>query len=328
VIHTGLTERFNLRYPIVGAPMWGAGGGKLARAITVAGGLGMIGVGSEAPASYIERESEIARGADDGQFGLALMVWAIEQRPELLDAAIAARPAVLSLSFGSPEPYVARVRAEGILVAAQVASVQVAREVEAAGVDFIVAQGTEAGGHTGHVSTLPLLQAVLDEVHVPVLAAGGIATARGLAAVLAAGAAGAWIGTAFLACPECSNTEEARRRILAAQETDTLLTSLFDRVQRLAWPPHYPGRALRNRFAEHWHDRVDELAGDEMAAEEYREARATREYDVAVIYAGQAAGLVRVERPAGDVVREIGEGAETILRGIGAALLTRSDEHE
>jgi nitronate monooxygenase len=328
VIHTRLTQRLNLRYPIVGAPMWGVGGGKLARAITAAGGLGIIGVGSDAPTSYIERESEIARGEDNGRFGLALFVWAIERRPELLDVAIAAKPEVLSLSFGSPQPYVARAHAAGILVAAQVGSVETAREAEAAGVDFIVAQGTEAGGHTGHVGTLPLLQAVLDEVHVPVLAAGGIASGRGLAAVLAAGAAGAWMGTAFLACPECSNTEEARQRVVDARETDTVLTSLFDRVQGLAWPPQYPGRALRNRFTEHWHDRVAEAAGDEAVTEQYREARAARDYDVAVIYAGQAAGLVREERAAGDVVREIGEGAERMLRGIARALFTSRDERE
>jgi nitronate monooxygenase len=117
-----------------------------------------------------------------------------------------------------------------------------------------------------------------------------------------------------LACPECSNTAEARRRILDAGETDTLLTSLFDRVQGLAWPPQYPGRALRNRFAEQWHDRVDELAGDEATADQYRQARAAKEYDTAVIYAGQAVGLVTQERSARDVVQEIGEVTEALLR--------------
>jgi nitronate monooxygenase len=321
MIQTRLSEMLQLRYPIIGAPMWGVGGGNLARAITRAGGLGMLGVGSDAAVSYLEAETAIARGDDETRFGLGLFVWAIQRRPELLDAAIAARPTLLSLSFGSPAPYIDRIQAAGIRVAAQVGSVAAAREAEAAGVDLIVAQGTEAGGHTGHVGTLPLLQGVLENVELPVLAAGGIASPRGLAAILAAGAVGAWIGTAFLACVECVNTPEARRRIVAAGETDTVLTSLFDRVQGLPWPTQYPGRALRNRFAEQWSDRSEHVIGDETLAEQYRHARSARDYDIAVIYAGQAVGLVRQERSAGEVVREIGEGAETMLRDLFTRML-------
>lgn len=312
MLHTHLTEQLDLRYPIIQAPMAGAGGGKLARAVTQAGGLGMIGIGSESPVSFIEEESVLARGDDGTRFGLGLMIWAVERRPELLDAAIAARPFLLSLSFGSPGPYVERVHSAGILIATQVNTVAAAREAEIAGVDLIVAQGTEAGGHTGHVGTLPLLQAVLDTVRLPVLAAGGIVSPRGLAAVLAAGAAGAWIGTAFLASTEGSNTPEARRRIVEARETDTVLTDVFDRVQGLAWPSQHPGRALRNRFTDRWQGSSGDLSASD--AEEYRRARGERDYEIAVIYAGEAVGQVTRERPAADVVREIGDGAEALLR--------------
>lgn len=325
MIHTYLTDAMQLRYPIIGAPMWGAGGGKLAHAVTRAGALGMIGVGSDAPVAYIEQEAAIAR-AGGTRFGLGLVVWAIERRPELLDAALATRPSLLSLSFGSPAPYVERVHAAGIPIAVQVGTVAAALEAQATGVDLIVAQGTEAGGHTGHIGTLPLLQAVLDAVEAPVLAAGGIASPRGLAAVLAAGAVGGWIGTALLACTECANTAEVRRRIVQAGETDTLLTSLFDRVQSLPWPPQYPGRALRNRFAQEWRDRVDELSGNETVAEQYRQAKLAKEYDTAVIYAGQGVGLVTTERSAREVVQELGEGAETILRDRYRTLLGPSAE--
>lgn len=314
MLHTYLTDQLDLRYPIVGAPMWGAGGGTLARAISRAGGLGVIGVGSESDVSSIETEWALARGDDDTRFGLALMVWAVERRPELLDAALAARPFLVSLSFGSPGPYVRRAHEAGILVATQVNSAAAALEAERAHVDVIVAQGTEAGGHTGHVGTLPLLQTVLETVRTPVLAAGGIASPRGLAAAVAAGAEGAWIGTAFLACRECVNTEDARHRITMAAETDTVLTHVFDRVQGLDWPGEYPGRALRNRFTEEWHERSGEVARDAAAAERYRRARAVRDHDVAVIYAGQAVGLVKSERSAEEVVREIGDGAERLLR--------------
>lgn len=321
MLHTYLSEQLELRYPIVGAPMAGPAGGRLARAITAAGGLGMIGIGSQTPVSFIERETAIARGDDEAHFGIGLMIWALDKRPDLLDAAIAARPFLLSLSFGSPGPYVSRCHDAGILVATQVNSADRALEAQAAGVDLIVAQGTEAGGHTGQVATLPVLQTVLDAVQTPVLAAGGIASPRGLAAALAAGAEGAWIGTAFLACPECDNTEEARRRVLTASESDTILTHVFDRVQDIPWPRQHPGRALRNRFAEEWEGRADELTGNQETAQRYRQSRTEGDFDVAVIYAGQAAGLVTAQRPAAEVVRDIGEGAEKLLRSRSASLV-------
>jgi nitronate monooxygenase len=167
-----------------------------------------------------------------------------------------------------------------------------------------------------------LLQAVLDAVETPVLAAGGIASPRGLAAVLAAGAQGGWIGTAFLASSESVHGPEARRRIIAAHETDTVLTSVFDRIQQIPWPPQYPGRALRNRFAEQWHTRGTAVGDKPEAQQEYDRARTAADYDVTVIYAGEAVGLVTQEQPAGEIVRELGEGAEAILRRNLAATLS------
>ena len=319
MLRTYLTEQWGLKYPILGAPMVGATDGKLTRAITKAGALGQIGISSEMSVAYLEAEAAVARGDDDARFGIGLMVWALERRPELFEAALAARPFLLALSFGSPGPYVERAHAAGILVATQVNTVAAAREAEAAGVDLVVAQGTEAGGHTGFVSTLPLLQGVLDAVRVPVLAAGGIATARGLAAVLAAGAQGAWIGTAFIVAHEAANAPAVRRRVIDAAESDTIHTHTFDDVQRVPWPDEYPGRALRNRFADAWHGRSKGLT--DAAFAEYAEARSRGDYDVAVVYAGEAAGLVQQERSAAEIVREIGEGAEALLRHRGKELL-------
>lgn len=312
MLRTHLTEQWGLRYPILGAPMVGATNGKTARAITKAGALGQIGISAETPIEYIEEEAAIARGDDESRFGIGLMLWALERRPELFEAAVKARPFLLALSFGSPAPYVERAHAAGILVATQVNTVADAREAEAAGVDLVVAQGTEAGGHTGSVSTLPLFQGVLDAVSVPVLAAGGIATPRGLAAVLAAGAHGAWIGTALVVSSEAANTPALRQRIVAATEADTILTHTFDDVQRAAWPDRYAGRALTNRFAEQWHRRSQNLTDD--AFTEYARARSRGDYDIAVIYAGEAVGLIHAERSAAEIVREIGEGAEALLR--------------
>jgi nitronate monooxygenase len=322
MLHTYLTTSWGLRYPIIGAPMAYVGRGRLASAVTKAGGLGMIGIGSTESVEFLAQEAAVARGTDGGRFGIGMHTWAVEKRPDLLEAAIEAAPFLISISFGSTAPFAERLHRLGILLATQVNTRAEAIQAERDGVDLIVAQGTEAGGHvTGLVSTLPLLQAVLDAVQVPVLAAGGIATPRGVAAALAAGAHGVWVGTALLASPECENTEQARTRIVQARETDTVLTRAFDVVQGLAWPPQYPGRALRNRFTDEWHTRVDALAQASDARQQLAEAIASKNYDLAYIYAGQAVGLITRQQPAGHVIQHLGEGAERLLRERSAALL-------
>lgn len=300
MIHTVLTDDWGLRYPVIGAPMAGAADGTLAGAITGAGGLGMIGAGSRATTDFIARECETVKAC--GRFGVGLMVWALKERPELLDAALSADPYLVSLSFGDPTPYVARCHAHGVRVATQVHTRDEAVRAEQAGVDIVVAQGTDAGGHTGSVGTLPLLQIVLDAVRVPVLAAGGIASPAGLAAVLAAGAAGAWIGTAFLASPESRHDQGRRELLLSASETDTVQTHVFDRALGIPWPDEFPGRALKNAFTARWHGREDALPCE------------SQEAAPAYVYAGQAVGLVRSSRPAAEVLRTLGDGAEALLR--------------
>ena len=322
MLHTYLTTSWHLRYPIISAPMAGIGRGRLARAVSEAGGLGMIGIGSTESVELIAREAAIARGTDQERFGIGLMAWAIERRPELLDTAIEAAPFLIAISFGPLAPYVEKLRQHGILLAAQVNSQAEAVHVAQAGVDLIIIQGVEAGGHhRREVSTLPLLQSVLDSVQVPVLAAGGIASPRGVAAALAAGAEGVWVGTCLLASPECENTELARARIVQAQDTDTILTRAFDVAQGLAWPPHYPGRALRNRFTDQWDHQVNALANMGGAHQQIAEAIAHEDYDLAPIYAGEAAGMVKRMLPAGEVVRQLGDGAERLLRGRCSSLL-------
>ncbi|HEY7144489.1 MAG TPA: nitronate monooxygenase [Streptosporangiaceae bacterium] len=314
MLRTGLTERFSLSVPIVSAPMAGVAGGRLAAAVSAAGGLGMIGVGSTSPAEKILAEAEIARKAG-GRFGIGLMAWALPGVPGQFDATVSAAPDLVSVSFGDYQPWANRLHEAGIAVATQVGDVQSARSAAAHGVDLIVARGAEAGGH-GHdrAGTLPLLQAVLDAVDVPVLAAGGIATARGLAAVLAAGAAGAWLGTALMASTEAATSPAARQRLLAADETSTIYTRVFDIAQHIAWPPEYGGRALANEFTRSWAGREEELAADETASTQLAAARERQDYQVAGIYAGQGVGMVTRQRPAGEVVAGLAAGAEELLR--------------
>lgn len=314
MLHTTLTTSWHLQYPILGAPMAGVGGGRLAHAVSQAGGLGMFGVGSQTPVEFIKREAAFARGEEQGRFGIGLMAWVLETRPELLEAAIQAQPFLISISFGSPAPYVKHLHQQGILVATQVHSRAEALEAAQAGVDLLVAQGTEAGGHTGQVSTLPLLQLVLEAVETPVVAAGGIASPRGVVAALAAGAQGVWVGTCLLASSESGASESARARLLQAQETETTLTRVFDLAQGFAWPEQFPGRALRNRFTQEWDTHPEKLLADAQARQHLADAIKRRDYEVAVLYAGQAVGLVTQQQPAGDIIRGLGDGAEHLLR--------------
>lgn len=313
MLRTTLTERFSLEVPIFGAPMAGVAGGDLAAAVSAGGGLGMIGVGSADPAELVRTEAAKARAAGR-RFGIGLMAWALSDRPEQFDAAVECGPALVSVSFGAYQPWVERLREAGIPTVTQVGDTEEARIAADSGTDMIVSRGSEAGGHgRDRVATLPLLQSVLDIVDVPVIAAGGIATGRGLAAVLAAGAAGAWVGTALLASPEGVNSIHARARALAASETETVYTTVFDVAQGIAWPPGYPGRALANEFWRCWSGREEELAASPEAAAELAEARRSGDQDVAYVYAGQGVGLLRDERPAAAVVADMASEAERLL---------------
>jgi nitronate monooxygenase len=314
MITTALTELLGVQVPLLNAPMTPQAGGRLARAVSVAGAFGMIGIEEIDTPEGIAEQLEIVDEAPGVPFGIGLVAWVIEQRPDLLEIAIAAEPKLVSISFGDPGPYVDRLRAAGILVASQVQNRHWASVALDAGVDILVAQGTEAGGHTGSVGTLPLLQIVLDMTDRPVIAAGGIATGRGLAAVLAAGAAGGWVGTPFLLAEEARTTSGARERLVAADETQTLLTSVYDRLQDKAWPGEFRARAIRNPFGARWTGHEELLGPDTEARAAFARAKAAGDYDVAHIYAGQSVGLLDAVRPAGAIVAELETQATDLLR--------------
>ncbi len=316
MLSTDLTRAFGLKHPIISAPMANWAGAELAGAVSAGGGLGMIGVGGSTPVDWISEQASLARL--HGPFGIGLLVWDLEARPELLDAALDARPHAISVHAGDPRPYTARIKETSVKVICQVNSGTAAERAVEAGADFLVAQGTDAGGHTGGVGTMPLLQRVLEigeASGLPVLSAGGLATGRAVAGVLAMGAAGAWIGTRFCATVESTGADEAKRRILEADETQTTLTHVFDIVQGFPWPEEFPGRAVSNSFTRRWHGREEELK--EQLTEVsvgFEEARQLGDYSEAVVYAGQAAGLVRDLPSARDLVERLSRGAERHLR--------------
>ncbi|GAA4475817.1 nitronate monooxygenase [Rhodococcus olei] len=305
MLETWLTTTLGLEVPILGAPMGGRAGGALAGEVSKAGGLGMLGAARYTTPEWIAAEAAVARERG-GRVGIGLMTWSLDADDTLLAAAIAERPTLVSLSFGDPAPYVPRVHDAGILVASQVNTLDDLRVADRAGVDVIVAQGGEAGGHTGRIGTLPLLQELLDATDLPVLAAGGIGTGRGLAAVIAAGAQGAVIGTALLASPETVGPDYARTAVVDAGSADTVYTSVFDRARHQPWPERWGGRAIANDFTRDFH-------GTDVADEQLESGYDPADPRRGVVYAGEAVGLVHEARPAGDVVRRIAEDAERLL---------------
>jgi nitronate monooxygenase len=246
-LSTEWSRAMDLAVPVVNAPMGGVAGGALAAAVSRAGGLGMIGVGSAGTVAALEAQIEYIADLDR-PFGIGLVDVSMIVEPQLLRTAIAAQPALLAVSFADSWEWVQDVHAAGIVAATQIGDLDGALRAVEAGVDVIVARGAEGGGHgRPRIGTLPLLTEVLDAVSVPVLAAGGISSGRGLAAVLAAGASGAWLGTALAACTESLTSDVTRQALLAARDTDTELTRAFDITAGYQWPPDIPERVLRNK---------------------------------------------------------------------------------
>lgn len=312
-IHTPLCDLLGIRTPILNGAMTPQAGGALAASVTAAGGFGMLGLAENESTESLREQIALARAGAGTRFGIGLVHWMVERRPELFDLALEAEPALVCVSFGDLAPYAGRLHERGILAAAQVQSTALAQRALDAGVDIVIAQGTEAGGHTGAVGTLPLLQIILAMTERPVLAAGGIATGRGVAAVIAAGAAGAWIGTPFLLAAESRSNPKAQDAIVASDETATIRTSVYDRLQRTGWTSEFAGRALRNPFAERWSGREEELVASPDAVREYERAKSEGDYSIAQIYAGQSVGMLNEVRPARDILADLSAGAAAAL---------------
>ena len=298
-----LADNLGTSVPLVLAPMAGPGEGRLAHAVSEAGGLGMFGVGSTTTGDWIRAQAEVA-GAQGAAYGIGLMAWAQPEAPEQVEVVLDLRPQLVSVSFGDIAGPVARLRDSGILTATQVCALPDLRMAQDAGVDVVVVRGAEGGGHgRNSTGTLPLLQMVLEHTSRPVLAAGGILNHRGLAAVLAAGAEGAWVGTAFLGCVEANMTGPARERLFAASETG--YGRVFDVAQEFPWPREFGGRALVNGFFDEWVGREDDM--DDPARRRHEVAQRAGDFDVAHLYAGQGVAALTGERAARDVVLDFAQ---------------------
>jgi len=315
MIRTKLTDMFGLQHPLILAPMGGVAGGALAAAVSNAGGLGLVG-GGYGDREWLRTELSVVKAGTKRPWGVGLITWSIE--PDVLDLALSYRPDAFILSFGDPRPHVPAIRKAGCRLICQVQDLAQAKLAAAAGADLIVAEGNEAGGHSGTRGTLPFVPAAVDAVApLPVVAAGGIADGRGLAAALALGAQGALLGTRFYASTEALGHARAKARLVAGAGDDTVRTRVFDVVRGYPWPREFPGRALRNAFVERWQGREDDLITrleNEQSA--YQNAARSGDTDVAVVWAGEAIDLITSIESAAALVSRISSEAEAQIRNV------------
>ncbi|SCB55460.1 nitronate monooxygenase [Bradyrhizobium shewense] len=314
-IATPLTTLLEISHPVLLAPMDVIAGSRLVAAVSGAGGFGILG-GGYGERTWLERETAKLASLS-APFGIGFITWSLAKRPELLDIALSAKPSAIMLSFGDPAPFATKIKSAGARLICQVQDEAMARQALEAEADILIAQGTEAGGHGASRTTVDLVPAIVDlAAGVPVVAAGGIADGRGLAAMMMLGASGVLLGTRFYASEEADGAQEAKRRICAASSGSTVRGIIFDLSRNNVWPAPFTGRCLVNDHARRWSGREVELMQNVAGvAADYAAAKAAGNFDLAAVIAGEAVGLIHDIPPAAEIVERIASEAEQLLAG-------------
>ena len=324
ILHTTLCDLMGIQYPICQAGMAFVAHGRLAAAVSVAGGLGVIG-GGFMSAAQLRDEIHQVKDHTDKPFGVDILFAQIkaEQAGQVvsytdevnkqIEIVFAEDVPVLISGLGNPAGILPEAHHRGVIVMSLVGNVRQAKRLAAEGVDAIIAQGHEAGGHTGRVGTLALIPQVVDAVDVPILAAGGLGDGRGLVAALALGASGVWMGTRFITSEEALAHDNYKHKIVEIDEEGTVIT----RCQS-----GKPCRLIRNAFTDSWEGREDEIepfplqmlhVGQEAA----KRARHDGKIDEGGMAAGQISGLIKHVKPAGDIVHDVmAEAAGVLEKGL------------
>ena len=299
------------------SPMTNHSGGRLAAGVSLAGGLGSFGGINPAGPDWVREQVRYIRSQTDKPFAVGFITQFIPDSLQSFEAALDEKVPVIAFSFADPQPWLTRAKEAGAITVCQVQTLEGATEAVAAGTDVLVVQGNAAGGHTGTMNLLPFLGRVLEQYpQVPVMASGGISSGRTLAAVLAAGAEGAWMGTALLATPEAVEVPDSfKERIVQSNGHDTAFTRLYDFIGDSPWPQGIAARVYNNRFVQMWDGRDAEIQNlREELASDAAEAWAKHDPEVASVYMGQSAASVSSIRPVSEVLEDICGQAERLLR--------------
>jgi len=304
---TRITELLGIKYPILQGGMAWVAEHKLAAAVSGAGGAGIIAGGS-APADVIAGEIRKAKQLTDKPFGLNIMLMS-PNADDLAKLAADEKLAFVTTGAGNPGKYIEAWKAAGVKVIPVIPSVGLAKRMERAGADAVIAEGTESGGHIGEITTMCLVPQVADAVNIPVIAAGGIADGRGVAAAFMLGAQGVQVGTRFLAADECQIHANYKKLVIEAKDTDSIVTGRFT---------GHPCRGVKTKFARGLLD-FEKNGGTPEEFEEktlgsLRKAVLDGNLDEGSFLCGAIAGLVNKKQPAGDIITEMFAEAEKLLK--------------
>ncbi len=306
MLRTALTRLLGIEHPILQGGMAWVATWELAAAVSEAGGLGIIGAGS-APVDFVRDQVQRIKHATTKPFGVNVPLFN-PCAEAILDVCIDERVPAVTTGAGNPSPYIEPLKAAGIIVMPVVASAALARRLQRAGADAVIAEGLESGGHIGDVSTIALVPQVVDAVTIPVVAAGGFGDGRGLLAALALGASGVQMGTRFVCSEECIAHINYKRAILKANERGTIVTGASI---------GHPVRCIRNPMSLEFQEMEKRgVATDDMiefGTGRLRQAAVNGDTVQGSMMAGQVAGLIHDIVPAGEIVRRTVDDAEALL---------------
>jgi enoyl-[acyl-carrier protein] reductase II len=322
IFQTPLCQRLNTKYPVFQAGMGFVAHAELAAAVSNACGLGCLGSGSMT-AHELKEQIHLCRDMTDRPFAVDILFAEVKSDPNerdavrytgnvqrLIDVTFEEKIPVIVSGLGNPAGIIDRAHKDGVVVMSLCGNVKQARKLEASGVDVIIAQGHEAGGHTGRIGTLTLVPQIADAVHVPVLAAGGIADGRGLVAAIALGAEGIWMGTRFVASVEAYAHVNYKNKIVEIDEEGTTITRCHSGK---------PCRLIRNQFTDSWIGRENEILPFPLQSMRVgfalaEKARYEGKIEEGGLACGQTAGMITSIKPAGEIVRDVMAEAEEAIR--------------
>jgi len=306
VIKTKLCDLLGIEYPIIQGGMAWVSTAELAAAVSNGGGLGIIGAG-QMPADILREEIRKAKQFTDRPFGVNLLLL-VPHIKELVDVVLDEKVAVVTTGAGNPGAYISKFKEIGTKVIPVIPSVALAQRMEKVGADAVVAEGTESGGHVGELTTMALVPQVVDAVNIPVIAAGGIADGRGLAAALALGAAGIQVGTRFICSTECTVHENYKKKVLEAKDRDTVVTGR---------PTGHPVRIIKNKLAREFEKLEKECAPveelEKLGTGKLKAAAVDGDMEFGSVMAGQSSGLVKSIKPAAEILEDFIKEAEEVI---------------
>lgn len=310
------TTAFGIEHPIVSAPMAFAGGGALAAAVSRAGGLGLIGGGYGDP-GWLDQQFA---AAGDARVGVGFITWSLRKSPQLLTDVLKHKPAAVMLSFGDPRPFADEIRDAGAKLICQCQTVDHVWDAIEVGADAVVAQGAEAGGHGASRGTFSLVPEAADLLateapRMHLLAAGGVADGRGLAAAMMLGAQGVLVGTRLWASKEALVGTRHHTALVEATGDETIRTTTPDIARQIPWPRGFTARVRLNAFTRRWHGREADLEkAITVEGPAYRQAFAEGDPENTGVWFGEAAGMIKSIEPAGDIVTRMAREAAALLR--------------